>query len=58
MANSYAIEKGCNRSRVVDNYYEEGKTVIIPLDNRKTATQNAQSYYNRYTKAKTALLKI
>lgn len=58
MANAYAIEKGLNEVELVNYYDEESKTVKIPLDNRKTATQNAQSYYNRYTKAKTALLKI
>ncbi|WP_313891318.1 NFACT RNA binding domain-containing protein [Psychrobacillus sp.] len=56
MANSYAIEKGLKEVEVL-NYYNE-ETVVIPLDNRKTASQNAQAYYNRYTKAKTALLKI
>lgn len=58
MANAYAIEKGLKEVELINYYDEDGKTVIIPLDNRKTATQNAQSYYNRYTKAKTALLKI
>ncbi|MEI4768631.1 NFACT RNA binding domain-containing protein [Psychrobacillus sp. FJAT-51614] len=58
MANAYAIEKGLKEVELINYYDEDGKTVTIPLDNRKTATQNAQSYYNRYTKAKTALLKI
>ncbi len=58
MANAYAIEKGLHEVELVNYYDEDQKTVNIPLDNRKTATQNAQSYYNRYTKAKTALLKI
>ena len=43
---------------VVDNYYEEGTTVTIPLDPRKTAIENAQRFYSRYTKAKTALIMI
>ena len=58
MANAYAMEKGLKEVELVNYYDENEKTVIIPLDNRKTPTQNAQSYYNRYTKAKTALLKI
>ena len=58
MANAYAIEKGLKEVELVNYYDENEKTVVIPLDNRKTATQNAQAYYNRYTKAKTALLKI
>ena len=56
-ANSYAIRKGMTEA-VVDNYYEEGTTVTIPLDPRKTPIENAQRYYARYTKAKTALVMI
>ncbi|MCM3637930.1 NFACT family protein [Sporosarcina luteola] len=56
-ANSYAINKG-DREAVVDNYYEEGTTVTIPLDPRKTPIENAQRYYSRYTKAKNALIMI
>ena len=40
-ANSYAINKG-DTEAVVDNYYEEGTTVTIPLDPRKTPIENAQ----------------
>lgn len=58
MANAYAIDKGLSEVELVNYYDENEKTVVIPLNDRKTATQNAQSYYNRYTKAKTALLKI
>lgn len=58
MANAYAIEKGLSEVELVNYYDETQGTIVIPLDSRKTATQNAQSYYNRYTKAKTALLKI
>lgn len=56
-ANSYAINKG-DTEAVVDNYYEEGTTVTIPLDPRKTPIENAQRYYSRYTKAKNALIMI
>lgn len=56
-ANSYAIQKGYNEA-VVDNYYEEGTTVTIPLDPRKTPIENAQRFYSRYTKAKNALIMI
>ncbi|HEX5564640.1 MAG TPA: NFACT RNA binding domain-containing protein [Sporosarcina sp.] len=56
-ANSYAINKG-DTEAVVDNYYEEGTTVTIPLDPRKTPIENAQHYYSRYTKAKNALIMI
>lgn len=56
-ANSYAIQKGAKEA-VVDNYYEEGTTVTIPLDARKSPNDNAQRYYSRYAKAKTALIMI
>lgn len=56
-ANSYAIEKGMTEV-IVDNYYEEGLKVRIPLDPRKSAIENAQRYYTRYTKAKNALTMI
>ncbi|WP_252503657.1 NFACT RNA binding domain-containing protein [Sporosarcina sp. Marseille-Q4943] len=56
-ANIYAINKG-DQEAVVDNYYEEGTTVTIPLDPRKTPIENAQRYYSRYTKAKNALIMI
>lgn len=56
-ANSYAIEKGTTEV-YVDNYYEEGQKVRIPLDPQKSAIDNAQRYYTRYTKAKNALMRI
>jgi len=56
-ANSYALQKGMTEA-VVDNYYEEGTTVTIPLDPRKTPIDNAQRFYSRYAKAKTALIMI
>ncbi|BAQ10461.1 RNA-binding protein [Bacillus sp. OxB-1] len=56
-ANSYAIQKGATEA-TVENYYEEGTTVTIPLDPRKSPIDNAQRYYARYTKAKTALVMI
>ena len=54
-ANSYKIEKGAKEA-VVDNYYDQGTTVTIPLDPRKTAIENAQRLFLRYSKAKTALI--
>jgi len=58
MANLYMLEKGMTEAEVV-NYYDENNTVIkIPLSPRKTPVENAQSFYTKYNKAKTALLKI
>ncbi|MER2089411.1 MAG: NFACT RNA binding domain-containing protein [Sporosarcina sp.] len=56
-ANSYAIEKGATEATVA-NYYDEGTTVTIPLDPRKSPIDNAQRFYSRYSKAKTALIMI
>ena len=56
-ANSHAIEKGSTEA-VVDNYYEQGTTITIPLDARKTVIENAQRFFLRYSKAKTALVMI
>ncbi|WP_025785114.1 NFACT family protein [Sporosarcina sp. D27] len=56
-ANSYAIEKG-QKEAIVDNYYEQGTTVTIQLDPRKSVIDNAQRYFSKYTKAKNALIQL
>ena len=56
-ANSHAIQKGATEA-VVDNYYEQGTMITIPLDPQKTAIENAQRLFLRYSKAKTALVMI
>ncbi|MBQ7700384.1 MAG: NFACT family protein [Clostridia bacterium] len=53
-ANLYRAEKG-GSSITVENYYEDGAPDInIPLDPRITLSANAQKYYKKYNKAKTA----
>lgn len=42
------------KSITVDNYYD-GTRVTIPLDPRWSPSRNAQSYYKRYNKSKTAV---
>ncbi len=55
-ANLYQIQNGDKQARVL-NYYEEGMPeVIIPLDASITPQKNAQRYYKKYNKAKTALI--
>ncbi len=50
----YALEKG-QREAVLTNYYEDPPSdVVIKLDERLTPAQNAQRYYKKYNKAKTA----
>lgn len=53
-ANLHAIEKG-RQSVTVQNYYDEAcADVTISLSPLKTPSQNAQSYYKKYRKAKVA----
>ena len=51
------LHKG-DKEVTVENYYEQGTTVTIPLDPRKSPIDNAQRYFSRYAKAKTALIRI
>ncbi len=54
MANLYRLKQGTNTAEV-ENYYEpDCPTVEIPLSPMYTPTQNAQRYYKKYNKAKTA----
>ncbi len=51
-ANIYRLKKGYAVAAVEDYY--TGETVEIPLDPRLPPAANAQKYYKKYTKAKTA----
>lgn len=51
----HEIKKGAKEIEVVDFYEEEGKKVIIKLDPRKNPSENAQSYFKKYNKAKNSL---
>jgi predicted ribosome quality control (RQC) complex YloA/Tae2 family protein len=55
-ANIYLAKKGMRQIEVVDYYDELGGTITILLDPRKTPSENAQKYFSKYQKAKTALL--
>mgnify|MGYP005829362639 CR=1 FL=1 len=55
-ANLYAVEKGMKEISVVNYYSEDGTSITIPLDSRKTPSENAQRYFTRYQKAKNALI--
>ncbi|MGL4606860.1 MAG: Rqc2 family fibronectin-binding protein [Eubacteriaceae bacterium] len=57
-ANIYAIEKGA-LSVEVQNYFDpEFPLIEIPLKVNLTPAQNAQSYYKKYNKGKTALIHL
>ena len=57
-ANIYRIKKGDSSITLEDFYQEDCTTVTIPLDVRKTPSQNAQAYYTEYKKSITAIEKL
>lgn len=52
-ANIHLVKQGMKSVDVISYY--DGSTVHIPLDVRKSPSANAQNYYKRYGKAKTAI---
>ncbi|HBR02717.1 MAG TPA: fibronectin/fibrinogen-binding protein, partial [Ruminiclostridium sp.] len=53
-ANIYTLSKGMDRALVSNYYSESGETAEIPLSIDKTPQQNAQAYFKKYNKARTA----
>ncbi len=53
-ANIYALSKGMETARVVNYYSETGDTIEIPLNKDKNPQDNAQLYFKKYNKARTA----
>ena len=54
-ANLFAVKKGMKEIEVVNYYDENGSTILIPLNPLKTPSENAQRYFTKYQKAKTAV---
>lgn len=52
--NLYQLEKGMRKALVIDYYDPACPEIEITLDVRLTPQQNAQQYFKRYNKAKTA----
>ena len=52
-ANIYRLKKGEGTAKL-ENYYEDGAEVEIPLEVTLTPAQNAQKYYKKYAKTKSA----
>jgi len=52
-ANIYRLEKGAYEY-VLENFYEDNKTIKIAADKNLTPAQNAQRFYKRYAKLKSA----
>ncbi|WP_077736864.1 Rqc2 family fibronectin-binding protein [Bacillus sonorensis] len=54
-ANLYQLKKGDQSATVINYYDEDGGEVTIPLDPNKTPSENAQSYFTKYQKAKNSV---
>ncbi|MDG4655876.1 NFACT RNA binding domain-containing protein [Ectobacillus antri] len=54
-ANMYAIKKGDAEATVINYYDENGATITITLNPLKTPSENAQSYFSKYQKAKNSV---
>lgn len=52
-ANIYKLKKGMSHA-LLEDYYNGGAETDIKLDERLTPSQNAQKYYKKYQKAKSA----
>lgn len=55
LANIYNITKGMDRIDVTDYYDPKQPTITIPLDSSISASDNAQAYFKKYTKAKNSV---
>lgn len=55
-ANIYSLSKGMNTANVVNYYSEQNESVDIPLNKDKTPQQNAQIFFKKYNKSRTAFL--
>ncbi len=53
-ANIYQIQEGMKEISVQNFYSEDGEMVTIPLKHDLSPAKNAQRYYQKYTKEKTA----
>lgn len=53
-ANIYMLKKGMKTASLVDYCDEEMPKINVVLDERKTPAANAQQYYKKYNKAKSA----
>ncbi len=57
-ANIYLLKRGMTEVTVVDYYYESCPSVSVTLDSRLSPSQNAQRYYKKYNKCKSAELHL
>lgn len=57
LSNLYRIEKGMTKV-TVENFYDENKPITLKLDFQLSPSDNAQHYFKRYNKLKTAQIKV
>jgi len=57
LAYMYAIEKG-QKQVSLENFYDNQKLITIDLDDRLSPSDNAQVYFKKYNKFKTAQVKV
>ena len=53
-ANLYQLKKGMTEAELPDWSDPEGGTITVPMDIRLTPSQNAQKYFKKYQKARSA----
>ena len=53
-ANLFSLNKGMREVLLPNWYGHEGETILIPLDERLSPSQNAQKYFKKYQKARSA----
>ena len=53
-ANLYQLKKGMTEAVLPDWFSENGGEITVPLDIRLTPSQNAQKYFKKYQKARSA----
>lgn len=53
-ANLWQLHKGMQQTELPNFYDENGGSIVIPLDIQLTPTQNAQRYFKKYQKARSA----
>ncbi len=56
-ANIYRLKRGLSCAKL-ENYYEDGELVEIPMDVSLSPSQNAQRYYKKYNKSKSARIHL
>ncbi|MFC4320241.1 Rqc2 family fibronectin-binding protein [Litchfieldia salsa] len=54
-ANMYSIVRGSKEIEVVNYYTEDQETILIPLNPQKSASDNAQQFFQKYQKAKNSI---